>query len=62
MVTEMMSEVMVSGLLQTAPSLLSVVLLWKIKSLESEVYRLRDLHIRHLEFHSEVVDTQNQNC
>jgi hypothetical protein len=51
---EVIAELATNNLLQVAPSALSVVLLWRIRSLEIELFRVSELLIKHLEFHSRV--------
>jgi hypothetical protein len=48
-----MVEVAIAHLLQVAPSALSVVLLWRVRTLELELLRVNDSLLRHLEYHSQ---------
>jgi hypothetical protein len=49
-----MIELFSSELYTITPSVLSIVLLWKLRSLEQEVQRLHDAFLRHLEVHATI--------
>jgi hypothetical protein len=45
-------DLLASEVFTLTPSVLSVILLWKLRSLEVEVQRLHELLLRHLEHHA----------